>query len=283
MIVTSNARLTISVKAKQNPLTGAIDLTSIVFPICYRDTITIDMFDYRFMDIVHYANQSTHISEKKIVDTALLKMREKYSYENTFAVRIYKNIPTGHGLGSGASSAMAVIKAVARLTKLKLSDQDYLDIARSIGQDVPFFAVNKPALFENNTQKVLPFNFMPKTGVLLLIHPTIVEKKEMIEKFSDFGETSQKDIKNIIHAAENGSLRDVGAALVNDFEQIMLKEIPDLRNVLNDLKTLNAEAFGIAGASSTIFVLSNNQNLLKYIGEKYKKLSYSVVLTEICK
>ena len=283
MIVTSNARLTISVKAKQNPLTGAIDLKSIVLPICYRDTITIDMFDYSFMDIVHYANQSTHISEKKIVDTALLKMREKYRYENTFAVRIYKNIPTGHGLGSGASSAMAVIKAVARLTKLKLSDQDYLDIARSIGQDVPFFAVNKPALFENSTQKVLPFNFMPKTGVLLLIHPTIVEKKEMIEKFSDFGETSQKDIKNIVYAAENGSLRDVGAALVNDFEQIMLKEIPDLRNVLNDLKTLNAEAYGIAGASSTIFVLSNNQNLLKYIGEKYKKLSYSVVLTEICK
>lgn len=283
MIVTSNARLTISVKVKRNVVTGSVDLTSVVLPICYHDTIAIDMFDYRFMDIVHYANQSVHISEKPIVDVALAKMREKYGYNETFSVKIYKNIPTGHGLGSGASSAMTVIKAIARIKKLKLTDQDFLEVAKTIGQDVPFFAINKPALFENATQNITPFKFNAKTHVLLIIHPTIIEKKAMIERFIDIGESSQNDIMAVIKAAEMGSLRDVGNALVNDFSDIMLKEIPELRNVLNDLKTLNVEAYGISGASSTIFALSSNRNLLKYIGDKYRKLKYEVVLTQICK
>ncbi|MFA5485952.1 MAG: hypothetical protein WCY90_01225 [Bacilli bacterium] len=283
MIVTSNARLTISVKAKRNNNTGAIDLTSVVLPICYRDTIAIDLFDSHFMDIVHYANQSLHISEKPIVDVALRKMREKYGYDETFSVKIYKNIPTGHGLGSGASSAMTVIKAVSRLKRLKLSDEEFLEVAKSIGQDVPFFAVNKPALFENTTQNITPFKFNIKTHVLLIIHPTIIEKKEMIERFFDVGESSQKDINKVITAAETGSLRDVGNALVNDFSDIMLQEIPELKSVINELKTLNVEAYGISGASSTIFALSNNRNLLKYIGDKYRKLKYEVVLTQICK
>ncbi len=283
MIVTSNARLTISVKAKRNHKTGAIDLTSVVLPICYRDTIAIDVFDSHFMDIVHYANQSLHISEKPIVDVALRKMREKYGYEETFSVKIYKNIPTGHGLGSGASSAMTVIKAVSRLKRLKLSNEEFLEIAKAIGQDVPFFAVNKPALFENTTQNITPFNFNVKTHVLLIIHPTIIEKKQMIERFFDVGESSQKDINKVVTAAETGSLRDVGNALVNDFSDIMLKEIPELQSVINELKALNVEAYGINGASSTVFALSSNRNLLKYIGDKYRKLKYEVVLTQICK
>jgi len=283
MIVTSNARLTISVKAKRNDKTGAIDLTSVVLPICYRDTIAIDVFDSHFMDIVHYANQSLHISEKPIVDVALRKMREKYGYEETFSVKIYKNIPTGHGLGSGASSAMTVIKAVSRLKRLKLSNEEFLEIAKVIGQDVPFFAVNKPALFENTTQNITPFNFNVKTHVLLIIHPTIIEKKQMIERFFDVGESSQKDINKVVTAAETGSLRDVGNALVNDFSDIMLKEIPELQSVINELKALNVEAYGINGASSTVFALSSNRNLLKYIGDKYRKLKYEVVLTQICK
>lgn len=282
MIVTSNARLTISIKAKRNSLTGAIDLTSVVLPICYKDTISVDMFDRNFMDIVHYANQSVHISEKPIVDEALLIMREKYKYEETFGVKIYKNIPTGHGLGSGASSAMATIKAVARLNKLKLSEKDFLEMAKIIGQDVPFFAVNKPAIFENATQTVTPIKFIPKTHVLLIIHPKIVEKKAMIERFNDEGESLQKELNAVVEAAESGSLRNVGNALVNDFKEIMLKEIPEIRSVLNDLKTLNVEAYGIAGASSTTFALSTNRNLLKYIGDKYRKLNYHIVLTQVC-
>ena len=282
MIVTSNARLTISIKAKRNSLTGAIDLTSVVLPICYKDTIAVDMFDHNFMDIVHYANQSVHISEKPIVDEALLKMREKYKYPQTFGVKIYKNIPTGHGLGSGAGSAMAVIKAVARLNKLRLSESELFEMAKAIGQDVPFFAINKPAVFENAPQNVTPISFIPKTHVLLIIHPQIVEKKAMIERFSDEGESVQKELKAGIEAAESGSLRNVGAALVKDFQELMLKAIPEIRTILNDLKTLNVEAYGVAGASSTTFALSTNRNLLKYISEKYRKLNYQVVLTQVC-
>ena len=51
MIVTANARLSISVETTLNPLTNALEIKSLVLPIEFSDTITIDVFNTAFMDI----------------------------------------------------------------------------------------------------------------------------------------------------------------------------------------------------------------------------------------
>lgn len=283
MIVTSNARLVISTKIKINPLTGALDLTSVILPICFQDTIVVEQFGTAFMDIVHYASPSIHISEKPIVDIALKTMRDHYRYSKTYGVKIYKNIPTGHGLGSGASNAMAVIKAVARFEKIKIDDENLFMIAKKIGGDAPFFAKNVPSLYDHNNQIIQPIKLKLNPYVLLLIHPQIIEKKEIIEAFTDQGEIAQKAIESVVNVAEGTSLEDLGKEVFNDLAAIVIKKIPELQEVLTDLKRMKVEVSGIAGAGSTIFALSHDRNLLKYIADKYRKQRYQVVFTKICK
>lgn len=283
MIITSNARLVIATKTKINPLTGALDLTSVVLPICFQDTIVVEQFGSAFMDIVHYASPSLHISEKPIVDTALKILRAEYRYSKTYGVKIYKNIPTGHGLGSGASNAMAVIKAVARYEKLKIDDERLFAIAKNIGADAPFFAKNKPAIYEHNNQVIRPLNVKLNPHILLLIHPQTIEKRDVIEAFIDQGLPTQKTIESIANAAEGASLTDLGKEVFNELEEIVIKKIPELRDVLTDLKRNKVEVSGIAGAGSTIFALSHDRNLLKYIADKYRKRNYQIVFTKICK
>lgn len=283
MIVTANARLVISVKAHKNMQTGQINLTSVVLPICFQDTLTIDTLRPNFMDIVHYANLSLHISEKQIVDNALAKMREKYKYEHNYGVKIYKNIPTGHGLGSGASNAMAVIKAIIKSEKLHITSEELYSLAKEVGQDVPFFAINKPSFYDHAQQKVIPINFNFNPHVLLIIHPNTLEKKNIVETFADIGEMSNKDIESVINAAESGSYKELGAQLFNDFSEIIIKDNPEIKNILLDLKKEGIEVIGIGGTSTTIFSLSDNRNLLKYIADKYRKRGYETIITRICK
>lgn len=281
MIVTANARLAISVKATKNSVTGAVEVKSIVLPIDFNDILNVDVFGHQFMDIVHYGTKSTHIKEKPIVDLALKRMREKYNYPLTFGVKIQKNIPTGHGLGSGASNAMATIKAVNRLAKLNLKEDELLEMAKFIGQDMPFFAVNKPSFYEPDAQRITPLKLKIKPYVLLLINKKIIERDEMFAYFLDYGEEKATAIEPVVNAIQEKSLREIGSVLFNDFSDIILKKTPELQYVLHDLRNLGVEAYGLAGTGTTVFALSDNKNLLKYISDKYKKSNYEVVITKI--
>lgn len=283
MIVSANARISISVKTTLNEETKALETKSIVLPIEFSDTITIDLFNGTFMDVVHYTNKAIHVKEKRIVDEAIKKMREECGFTQNFSVGIYKNIPTGHGLGSGASDATAVIKTIDRLARLKLNSKEFYELALKIGKDVPFFIVNKPALYDLSKQEVTPIKFKHDPHVLLIIHPDIYEKENLERDFIRNEESLQKPLESVAEVAEKGSLRELGEVLFNDFSETIISHTPALQKVLDDLKAHNVEACGIAGTGTTIFALSNNRNLLRTLSEKYNKLHYQTVMTKVIK
>lgn len=67
---------------------------------------------------------------------ALLKEKRTRAGVN---IRIEKNIPMGAGLGGGSSDAAAVLAVINRLLPPVVPISDLLEIARSIGSDVPLF------------------------------------------------------------------------------------------------------------------------------------------------
>jgi|GEM_PF-746022 len=280
MIVKANARLVISVKAIKDAATNTLNIHTIVLPIAFEDVISVDILHRNFMDIVHYKKKSIHISEKPVIDEALRKMRERFNYADNYGVGIYKNIPTGHGLGSGASNAMAVMKAVNKLAKIKIPNEEYIAIAQELKQDVAYFAYNKPAIFDTLTQTVTPLKFKHRPHILLIIHPQTMEKKNVLQAYGESGATSTSDLSALKETIETKSLRDIGAALFNDVAPIILQKAPDFADVLAYLKTTNVEAYGLAGTGATIFVMSTNKNLLKYISEQYKH-QYETVMTKV--
>ena len=54
-------------------------------------------------------------------------------------IRVTKNIPEMAGLGGGSSNAATFLKMANQLTKLNLSTEELVDIAKNVGADVPFF------------------------------------------------------------------------------------------------------------------------------------------------
>jgi 4-diphosphocytidyl-2-C-methyl-D-erythritol kinase len=74
-------------------------------------------------------------------------------------VRLVKRIPTGGGLGGGSADAAAVLRWAGVL--------DDLELAASLGADVPFCVRGGRARVEGIGEKMTPLPFVPRTYTLL--------------------------------------------------------------------------------------------------------------------
>lgn len=84
----------------------------------------------------------TKNSEDNLVYKAAKAILKKGRVKSGVRIEIKKRIPIAAGLGGGSSDAAAVLKGINKLFSLRLSDKDLLNIAKSLGADVPFFMLD---------------------------------------------------------------------------------------------------------------------------------------------
>ena len=63
-------------------------------------------------------------------------------------VQLNKHIPTGAGLGGGSGNAAAILKALQRASKIRISDGALEKIGAQLGADVPLFVRGGAMLME---------------------------------------------------------------------------------------------------------------------------------------
>ena len=85
-------------------------------------------------------------------------------------IRLIKRIPTRSGLGGGSADAGALIRHFGKLWAL--SEDRQIQIARTIGSDVPFFLKGGTALVQGTGERVTALSPLPSFPVLL-VRPSI--------------------------------------------------------------------------------------------------------------
>ncbi|MFA6992450.1 MAG: 4-(cytidine 5'-diphospho)-2-C-methyl-D-erythritol kinase, partial [Candidatus Gracilibacteria bacterium] len=107
-----------------------------------------------------YKGKKTNIPKKDDIVLKTIKLLKQYKTipDKYVHIKIIKKTPWGSGLAGGSSDAAAVLKALNRLWKLKLSKKDLMKIGGKIGKDVPFFIIGGIAFGESFGEKltVLP-------------------------------------------------------------------------------------------------------------------------------
>ena len=85
--------------------------------------------------------------EQNIDDNLIVRSAKKILENTPYGIDIIlkKNIPMGAGLGGGSSDAALTLMVLNKIFNLKLSQKQLIDIASSIGADVPFFVYGKNA------------------------------------------------------------------------------------------------------------------------------------------
>jgi 4-diphosphocytidyl-2-C-methyl-D-erythritol kinase len=167
--------------------------------------------------------------------------------EPSWHARIEKRIPVAAGLGGGSSDAATALALAERLLDAPPSRHRVLELARSLGADVPFFLGSGPQLGVGDGTELEPVDLRQDYTVLLLL-PHGERKPSTGEIYGRFrgeaGFAARRD--EVVAVARAGPGADLASLPPNDLASSPFSD---------RLRGLGAFRADVSGAGPTVYAL----------------------------
>ncbi len=220
-------------------------------------------------------------NDDNLAARAVHLLRQRLGIKQGVLIELHKRIPMAAGLGGGSSDAAAVLLALQYWWQLQLSPSDLLDIASSLGSDVPFFLTGGLALCEGRGERVtaIPSHWPWTMRWLLLLKPAISVSTAAVFRnlpASDYtdGMHSQA-VCTALHAGQTPELED----LHNCFVRSVLKTYPEVALSREDLLRAGASFVGLSGTGPTLFAPFPDLTLAQKVQKQLQTVGYEVYLS----
>jgi 4-diphosphocytidyl-2-C-methyl-D-erythritol kinase len=193
--------------------------------------------------------------QKNLVYRAVDALRAALKIRSGVEIELQKTIPAGRGLGGGSSDAAAALLGYLRLTGKKLPLPRLLEIASSLGADVPFFLFGGRALGVGRGDELYPLPDIPRLAVLIVspkqIHVPTLEAYHWLKARP----------LTLTKTAANPTLWEFcalcwsaqGNGLSNDFERPVFQRHARLGEIKRALLQKGAAEASLAGSGSAVF------------------------------
>ena len=279
MIIKAHAKINLAINVVGKKEDGYHDLDMVMVPVELHDSIHIEVLPSNFETYVTCDDFSLEVNEYNLCSITIKKMKEKYNINKSFRIHIHKNIPIGAGLGGGSSNVAAVINAIKTLLKLDIPYEEEIELAKSIGADVPFFLKNNPARVEGIGEKLTPIKIKNKYYALLIKPKNGLSTKDVYAKYDEVGSDNHADVDNLIKALENGE--ELKEFMGNDLEKASISMLPVIQDIKKLLLDDGFENVLMSGSGSSIFAISTNRTMVEKEYRKLEKMGLNVYLTKV--
>jgi 4-diphosphocytidyl-2-C-methyl-D-erythritol kinase len=236
---------------------GFHELRTIFQTISLRDDLRLRPSRSQEISLTVEGNEplSAEPPEKNLVYRAVDGLRRELKIRTGVQIELTKTIPAGRGLGGGSSDAAAALLGYLRLTKKRLPPARLLEIASSLGADVPFFLWGGRALGVSKGDEIYPLPDIPKLQILVVspkeIHVATPDAYRWLKArplaLTNYARTS----KLFGFCALSWSAQ--GSGLSNDFEEPVFQRHPRLAQIKRELLQRGAAEASLAGSGSAVF------------------------------
>jgi 4-diphosphocytidyl-2-C-methyl-D-erythritol kinase len=175
--------------------------------------------------------------------------------------RLRKQIPMGAGLGGGSSDAAAVLLALPVLAGRRLELARLMELAATLGSDVPFFLLGGSAVGLGRGTELYPLPDAPARRGLLVapeLHVSTAAAYRALDPRLTT-ESQQNKIVSFQSRAWSGQWPGTGEAGRNDFEAVVFEQFPQLASLKQRLVRLGACPAMMTGSGSAIFGLFDSK------------------------
>src|SRR6202167_1819318 len=163
--VRSLAKINLDLRVLHKNPDGFHDLRTVFQTISLADTIEIEFEKARRSEL-------SIDDPDRIPDTLILRAARATLDAMGVAARVHfrliKRIPMGGGLGGGSSNAAAVLLALPVLAGRALPMEARMQIAASLGSDVPFFLLGGTALGAGRGTEIYPLADLAAEPLLIV-------------------------------------------------------------------------------------------------------------------
>jgi 4-diphosphocytidyl-2-C-methyl-D-erythritol kinase len=186
-----------------------------------------------------------------LVREALLALAEAAGVEPAWEATITKRIPLASGLGGGSSDAATALRLANETLREPLAAERLVEIARSIGADVPFFLSEGPQLAEGNGSELSALVF-PQDYYVVLVMPSGEEKASTASVYAAFDERDGAKGFRSRRAALRRALADVEGP--RDLAALPSNDLASAP-VAGELLELGAFRADVSGAGPAVYGL----------------------------
>jgi 4-diphosphocytidyl-2-C-methyl-D-erythritol kinase len=184
-----------------------------------------------------------------------------------FEVRLSKLIPTGGGLGGGSSDAAAILRAAIEGRLGTVTTSDWLDAARRLGSDVPFFLAGTAALVEGSGERVTGIGALPNWWSVVVRPPIAVSTAEAYRLLDAARVQSAPPSRprasslslRAVDALQRAEFAALQHALVNDFHEPVLAAYPPIARADAALRAAGGTNALLSGSGSCLFALFESE------------------------
>lgn len=166
-------------------------------------------------------------------------------------VRIEKRIPMQAGLGGGSSDAAAALRALGR--RWRVSRVTLLQIAASLGADVPYFFEGGTALGVARGDRLSPLPDHPAAWVVLVVPAFGVSTKDAYGWFDR--DTRAGAARRVRPPSTAGAGGGPHADAGNDLQSPAAKRHPEIARLVGALRRHGAHSAAMSGSGSAVFGL----------------------------
>jgi 4-diphosphocytidyl-2-C-methyl-D-erythritol kinase len=198
---------------------------------------------------------------KNLVYRAVVALKRELNIRGGVEIELHKTIPAGGGLGGGSSDAAAALLGYLRLTRKELALERLIEIAVSLGADVPFFLFGGRALGVNKGDELYPLGDIPKHSILVVAPRNIQVATPDAFRWAKVPSLAASQSRQLTKSLHNSKLWEFCAlcwstqlsGLSNDFERPVFRRQPRLATLKRDLLRAGATEAMLAGSGSAVF------------------------------
>ena len=271
IISKSNAKINLGLKIINKRSDGFHNIESIFIEIDFHDIISLSPSNKFQLSCNH---PSIPTDQRNTIYKIYHQLQKKYSFKNQYKIKLIKNIPIGSGLGGGSSNAACVLKTLNKIENLNLSQKELLNIAQSIGSDVPFFLDGKVQFVQGRGEILNKITYSElKKMFIILIMPS----------FKISTPWAYNKIKKYLHEPiDSDKFPGLNSNVdwqffKNDFEEVVNAAYPEIFEIKEFLYNNGALYSGLSGSGSTMFGIYNDKELLSKVHSKLIKYKSIIV------
>ena len=252
---------------------GYHELRTIFQTISLHDDLRLRPSRHPGITLIIYgdARLSQEPLRKNLVYRAVDALRHELKIRSGVEIELHKKIPAGGGLGGGSSDAAAALLGYLRLYRKTLPPARLIEIAASLGADVPFFLFGGRALGVNRGDEIYPLAGIPKRLIAVVVPREIRIPTADAFRWVHAADTPAARPQTKPSAEPSRSQLTKSAAarklfefcalcwssqvsgLSNDFERPVFQRHPRLASIKRALLRVGAAEASLAGSGSAVF------------------------------
>ncbi len=244
---------------------GYHDIESVMHTVDLHDSISIEAKDSDKPEIILSANSPILSSDSSnLAYIAAEKYLSKYGIDAEITINLEKIIPIDAGLGGGSSDAAATLRALNKIYNAA-KPGELLDIALSIGSDVPFCLIGGTSYCCGRGEILTPITAKSKMHFVIAIGGERTSTPEAYRRLDNlYSETGFPEKSELCEkmCSALGVSDDISSCVYNIFESVT--NIDDVKKIKEEMMKNGAKSALMSGSGPSVFgVFKSSEDSLR--------------------